>query len=87
MAKYNYKKASELWQKMIDIIWDMPDYLDTELRQTERRYFLRMLTHNEIKKINAYIDYLSQFIEEMDAGDQDRTALEKITLQIATFTN
>lgn len=87
MTKYNYKKASSIWDRLIDIVWDMPDYLDNDLRQSERRYFLRMLTHNEKQKINAYLDWITQFISEMNNSDPEKSKLEKIALEMVFFTN
>lgn len=85
--KYNYKKAGALWDRLIDIIWDMPDYFDKELRQTERRYFLRMLTHGEKNNLDNYIGQISRFISEMDNDDADKAKLEKISLEMVLFTN
>ena len=86
MIKYNYKKASAIWDRLIDITYDMPDYLDYTSRQCERRYFLRMLTRNDTKQKDGYIDYITQFIKDMPS-DAGKTELEKIALEIVFFTN
>lgn len=87
--KYNYKKASAIWDRLIDITYDMPDYLDLSQRQYERRYFLRMLTRYDNHTKNGYLDWIAQFIIDMDyeKTDKNRIELEKIALEIVFFTN
>lgn len=85
--KYNYKKAGEIWDRLINITYDMPDYLDYSLRQYERRYFLRMLTRNDTEKKNHYISWISRYISEMENADPQKKDLEKIALEIILFTN
>ena len=89
MIKYNYKKASQLWDRLIDIIYDMPDYLDYTMRQCERRYFLRMLTRNDIKQKDDYLSYLSQYISDYNVycNPDEIPELEKIALEIVLFNN
>ena len=87
MIKYNYKKAGEIWDKLILITYDMPDYLEYTQRQYERRFFLHMLTRNEIKKKNHYIDWISQFASEMEPDDVRKKELGKIALEITLFYN
>ena len=91
MTRYNYDKAARIWADMIDITYDMPDYLDYSGRQYERRFFLRALTRNDINMKNVYIDYIADYITEFSGTkfltDDNRERLEKIALQIVFFTN
>lgn len=86
MIKYNYKKASEIWDKLIELTYDMPDYLDYTGRQYERRYFLRMLTRNDIMKKNGYIDWITQYIDD-SLDDSVKKSLADIALEIIRFYN
>ena len=83
---YNYKKAGDIWDRLINITYDMPDYLDFTSRQIERRYFLRILTRDDNIKKNLYIDWISDFMTDL-LNDQNKKELEKIALEIVLFTN
>lgn len=91
MIKYNYNKAGRIWSEMIDITYDMPDYLDYTGRQCERRIFLRALTRNDSELKNVYIDYITDYLAEFSGTKflttEDGKKLEKIALQIVLFTN
>lgn len=61
MIKYNYKSASELWDKYYDLACDPWTFGDVE-KQQERRYFMRAVTRCE--DIKLYTDYIQMLIEE-----------------------
>ena len=82
--KYNYKKAGALFDRMFDIISDMPEYMDRYNRQKERRYFMRELTRDG--DMTTYFDVITDYITEF-ATDAERAKLEKIALEIVLFTN
>lgn len=91
MIKYNYSKAARIWDDLINITYDMPDYLDASGRQYERRAFMRALTRNDNTLKNAYLDYITDHLSEfkntrfLDSKDAEK--LEKIALRIVFFTN
>lgn len=91
MTKYNYKKASAIWDKLTGITFDMGDYFATDERQENRRYFLRGLTRGDVNVIADYINYITDFIDDFSGTkhltDEDRATLEKLALQIVLFTN
>ena len=86
MTKYNYKKAGKIWDELINITYDMPDYLDTSGRQRERRIFLRGLTRNDDSIKKLYINYITDYISEYSTPDE-AAKLEKLALEIVLFTN
>lgn len=84
MIKYNYKKAGDLYKRMIDIIYDMPDYMDTYYRQKDRRYFMRELTRDS--DMSIYYDSISDYIKEF-ATEKEKDELKKIVFDMVTFNN
>ena len=83
---YNYGKAAKLWDLMTGILFDMPDYYDTENRQKERRCFMHALTRNNHTDKNIYLDMITDYVTEF-ATDEEKTELEKVALSIMLFTN
>lgn len=84
MVKYNYIKAGHIWDRLIKITYDMPDYLNYTQRQIERRFFLRALTRNDYKLKDTYIDYITSYISYCQ---ENKNELQKIALEIVFFTN
>ena len=85
--KYNYLKASKIWDEMIEIMFDMPDYLDTDGRQRGRRVFLRALTRNDKRLIDGYLEDIHRFIFEVEPTADVEKELKRIALLIVFFTN
>ena len=83
MIKYNYKKAGALYDRMFDILADMPDILARDTRQYERRAFMRTITRGG--DMSQYIDDIADYIIEC-ATDAERIELEKLSLEIVLFT-
>lgn len=83
---YNYGKAAKLWDLMTGILFDMPDYMDTENRQKGRRCFMHALTRNDHSGKEIYLDMITDYISEF-ATDEEKAELEKVALSIVLFTN
>lgn len=89
MVKYNYNKAGAIWDRLIDITYDMPDYLDFSQRQIERRLFLKALTRFDLKWIDVYLEYIANYIDDFRDThiDNHEKELKQIALDIVSFTN
>lgn len=55
-TKYNYKKASEIFERFYDLCCD-PWTMGDDEKQTERRCFMRALTRKDEELIKTYTDY------------------------------
>lgn len=55
--KFNYTKASKIWDEFFDLCGD-PWTTGDEEKQQERRLFLRVLTRKIKSEIETYIDFI-----------------------------
>lgn len=58
---YNYKKASLLWNRLLEYVFDFS--CSSDEMQRERRFFLYTLTR-KTSDISIYVDYLKNEIFE-----------------------